>query len=784
MNTVAAAAAAVSICSTACRATTVRSHYHANLTADERSTVQRKWSNGDISLIVATIAFGMGIDKHDVRFVIHYSLPKSLEGYHQETGRGGRDGQEAHCVLFYSYSDAQKMRSMLQESSKESMALAVGKLHGFDKIRAAEAAAKEQLGANMDSLNTMISFAEETVECRRVQLLQYFGETFDSSNCNKTCDVCRSCSGTVHESRDVSPLSLELLDLVTATHSAFSLNHVVDVFYGSMTKTVKQHGHETLAGHGAGRALGKADLLRLARRLVVMNILQEETTRKGNSFNEFTTLSSHVVVNHTEARKLHSGQLKVLLPFVSNSGGAAGKGAKAVAAASRRASKDSSGTGQDAPPTQVGGVASSDAATWRHVAFGCIGHGKAPRKRQPVASARDHDHDHDHDIAGDAYNAEEEEECDLISDDDDDGAASVAYGEEREAERRGRAANGAPSQAPAPAKVVPKMLRGSAKDAFEQLGTWMANHMNVNRETIMQPVAFEALSRAIPTTEEEWNETAIEGMTDSKRKQPASASVLSILPPCPPGWRGPHSCSFTAWFGIFFISVGQQIMEHWAKVVSKEIGIETDFVLDTSTLPKGASAPADGGEDVMEVDPQGQPVRTGDPSAAKKRNSSGAHTFEQYKMHSPSGGAASPLAAGAVAARQSLSQQPGPSRLAQQPAATHAYQQGQPSHNNTSHHLVTSQQMPDWGAGDGVVQQGGAGQETWPGQARQQQAVGQSSNGAVKPQPAHQGQGQRQAVPDASWGAAPVNRSQGVVRGRSHAVGAPGSALPGTEGGA
>lgn len=93
------------------------------------------------------------------------------------------------------------------------------------------------------------------------------------------------------------------------------------------------------------------------------------------SLTTFAPLYSQV--NHTEARKLHSGQLKVLLPFVSNSGGAAGKGAKAVAAASRRASKDSSGTGQDAPPTQVGGVASSDAATWRHVAFGCIGHVKA-----------------------------------------------------------------------------------------------------------------------------------------------------------------------------------------------------------------------------------------------------------------------------------------------------------------------------------------------------------------------------------------------------------------------
>lgn len=176
---------------------------------------------------------------------------------------------------------------------------------------------------------------------------------------------------------------------------------------------------------------------------------------------------------------------------------------------------------------------------------------------------------------------------------------------------------------------------------------------------------------------------------------------------------------------------------------------------------------------------------------ARVCDSPGGHTFEQYKMHSPLGGSAPPLTVGAVPARQSLSHHPGPSRLAQQlqqqPATAHAYQQGQtPIPNNTSHHLVTSQQMPEWGAGGGLVQQGGAGQKNWPGQAQQQQqAVGQSSKGAFKPQPANQGQGQgqKQAIPDASWGAAPVKISQGLVRERNHVVGAAGDTLPGTEGG-
>lgn len=115
------------------------SHYHASLPQEDRERVQSAWSRDDIQVIVATIAFGMGINKPDVRFVIHYSLPKSLEGYHQETGRAGRDGQTAECVLFYTYADASKSRHMLKTSAEENGTPA------------------EVLQCNMEALNAMVS---------------------------------------------------------------------------------------------------------------------------------------------------------------------------------------------------------------------------------------------------------------------------------------------------------------------------------------------------------------------------------------------------------------------------------------------------------------------------------------------------------------------------------------------------------------------------------------------------------------------------------------------------
>ncbi len=147
--------------------------YHAGLDAEVRESVQSRWSNDEVHILCATVAFGMGINKPDVRFVFHYSLPKSLEGYHQEAGRAGRDLKDSLCVLFYRYADYQKLKRLLEQSAKENNA------------------PPQQLQNNIESINGMVSYCENTIECRRALLLRHFGENFDQGLCKGTCDNCR-----------------------------------------------------------------------------------------------------------------------------------------------------------------------------------------------------------------------------------------------------------------------------------------------------------------------------------------------------------------------------------------------------------------------------------------------------------------------------------------------------------------------------------------------------------------------------------------------------------------
>ena len=151
-------------------------HYHANLSPEERERVQSDWTLGRTQVIVATVAFGMGINKADVRFVVHWALPKSLEGYHQETGRAGRDGKRADCVLMYAYADAVRTRHMLRTSAQENRSPPV------------------VLASNMDSLNAMVAYCEEEVDCRRSIILAHFGEgmTDPAKTCQRGCDLCAS----------------------------------------------------------------------------------------------------------------------------------------------------------------------------------------------------------------------------------------------------------------------------------------------------------------------------------------------------------------------------------------------------------------------------------------------------------------------------------------------------------------------------------------------------------------------------------------------------------------
>ncbi|MCB0495078.1 MAG: DNA helicase RecQ [Cyclobacteriaceae bacterium] len=196
--------------------------YHAGLDANVRIQNQDGFLNEDIDVIVATIAFGMGIDKPDVRFVVHYDVPKSLEGYYQETGRAGRDGIESKCLMFFSHND-------------------ITKLDKFNKDKSVQ----ERDNARI-LLQEMTSFAESAV-CRRVQLLHYFGEAFDKKNCNK-CDNCLHPTDQ-YQGKDHVEL---VLKTVKAIEERFGMLHVVDVIKGNPTEYVQSYSHDKLDVYSKG----------------------------------------------------------------------------------------------------------------------------------------------------------------------------------------------------------------------------------------------------------------------------------------------------------------------------------------------------------------------------------------------------------------------------------------------------------------------------------------------------------------------------------------------------
>lgn len=200
--------------------------YHAGLEPSVRAKNQDDFLNEEIDVIVATIAFGMGIDKPDVRFVIHYDVPKSLEGYYQETGRSGRDGLEGNCILFYRYKDILKLEKFQKDKS-----------------------VTERENALL-LLDEMSMYSESSV-CRRKQLLHYFGEIYDESQCGKTmwCDVCKYPP----EKYDGKEYVSLVLNVALETEERFGLKHLSDVIVGVENQYVKSYKHNALANFGKGK---------------------------------------------------------------------------------------------------------------------------------------------------------------------------------------------------------------------------------------------------------------------------------------------------------------------------------------------------------------------------------------------------------------------------------------------------------------------------------------------------------------------------------------------------
>ncbi|MFZ9303260.1 MAG: RecQ family ATP-dependent DNA helicase, partial [Sediminibacterium sp.] len=248
--------------------------YHAGLDQKLRAERQDQFLNEDVQVIVATIAFGMGIDKPDIRFVIHYNIPKSIENYYQETGRAGRDGLEGNCILYYSHQDVTKLEHFLRDKPLS----------------------EREVGAQL--INETVAFAESGV-CRRKSLLHYFGENWEDKNCGK-CDNCLHPKEMIEAKLEL----VQLLKVILGLNEQFVADYVVQIITGSFTPQIGLYKHDKLPIFGLGKEKDSLFWNSLIRQAMLEGVIEKDIeeygllklTKKGNQFIKKPT-SFKIVLN-------------------------------------------------------------------------------------------------------------------------------------------------------------------------------------------------------------------------------------------------------------------------------------------------------------------------------------------------------------------------------------------------------------------------------------------------------------------------------------------------------